>query len=253
MARSISFSSCKNFRIGNVTNNSFRTIKKSKDNIDRHALTVTILCLLPSRDPDRCEFIQFCRSNCSEHDSLEQITEFELKYRPDESILWYTRPSGFPSKLVNTICRTQNLFLISKIRYYLKHLHEQLTRLYLNSLVWIPNSVVLYRGQKFTTKEFNKLIRSKGKIIFTTAFLSATSADDVAVVYAGHDAHSNVSLQDEISVIFKTIIRTKTTRSKPFAYIQEYSHIKDEKEILIYIGMAFYFAGIYKKVSVLRK
>jgi hypothetical protein len=137
--------------------------------------------------------------------------------------------------------------LISKIRYFLKHLHEQLSRLYIDSLVWIPNSIIVHRGQKFSSKGFKKLARSNGKIILTTAFLSTTGADDVAATFSGHNTHSNESSQDEIAVLFRIVIRTKTTRSKPFAYIQEYSHIKDEKEILISIGMIFSCGNIHKR------
>ncbi len=240
-------------RIGKVTDISFRSIKKQERNIIRQCLAISILCFLPIQDPERYNFIQFCRSNCQEKNLLAQILEFELRYRPDEAIQWYTRPSGFPSKLVNTICRTQNPILISKIRYFLKHLHEQLRRLYMDSLVWIPNSIIVHRGQKFSSKEFKRLVRCKGKYIFTTAFISTTDADDIAVTFSGYDIHSNESSQDEISVIFKILIRTKATRSKPFAYIQEYSHIKDEKEILISIGMLFSCVNIRKRGVSIRK
>jgi hypothetical protein len=234
-------------RIGKVTDIPFRNIKKHQQKIARYYFAINTFCIFPIEDFERHEFIQFCRSNCQEKDLLDQISEFEFRYRPDEAIQWYTRPAGFPSKLVNTICRTQNSTLISKIRYFLKHLHEQLTRLYIDSLVWIPNSIIVYRGQRFSSKGFKKLARNNGKTIFTTAFLSATDADDVAATFSGYDTHSNESSQDEISVVFKILIRTKTTRSKPFAYIQEYSHIKDEKEILISIGMIFSCVNIRKR------
>jgi len=222
-------------------------MKKHQQKIIRQYFAVSIFCILPIEDFERHNFLQFCRSNCQERDFLDQISEFELRYRPDEAIQWYTRPAGFPSKFVNTICRTQNAILISKIRYFLKHLHEQLRRLYIDSLVWIPNSIIIYRGQTFSLKEFKKLARNNGKPMFTTAFLSATGADDLAATFSGYDIHLNESSQDEIAVVFKIIIRTKTTRSKPFAYIQEYSHIRDEKQILISIGTIFSCVNIRKR------
>jgi hypothetical protein len=234
-------------RIGKVTDISFRSIRKYEQSTIRHCLAISLFCILPIQDLERRDFIQFFRSNCQENGFLGEIDEFELRYRPDEAIQWYTRPSGFPSKLVNTICRTQNPTLISKIRYFLKHLHQQLTQLYINSLVWIPNSIIVYRGQRFSSKGFKRLVRSNGKTIFTTSFLSTTRDDDVAVIFSGYNTHSNEPSENEISVVFKIVIRTQTTRSKPFAYIQEYSHIKDEKEILISMGMVFSCVNIRKR------
>jgi hypothetical protein len=236
------------FRIGKVTDVPFRYLKKKhQSKIVSPWLEIIILCILPMQDLERHEFIQFCRSHSQENDWLDQISEFEHQYRPDEAIQWYTRPSSFPSKLINTICRTQSSILISKIRYFLKHIHEQLTRLYFESLVWIPNSIIVYRGQRFSLKDFKKLVRSHGKTIFTTTLLSTTGSNEVAVAFSGWNNSLNEPSENEISIVFKIIIQTQTTGSKPFAYIQEYSHIQDEKEILLSIGTIFSCIDIRKR------
>lgn len=241
-------------RIGMVTDISFRVVKKHEQDFIRYFSLINTLHILPNHDPDRHEFIQFCRLNCQDSKFLDPILEFELHYRPDEAVQWYTRSSGFPSKFINTICRTQNPVFISKIRYFLKHLYEQITRLYVESLVWIPNSIIIYRGQKLSNRELKRLIRTKGKLIFTTAFLSATGDDDVAFIFSGYTDHLNKLSQDEVAIFFKILIRTNTTRSKPFAYIQEYSNITDEKEILISIGTIFSCVNICKRgVSILKR
>jgi hypothetical protein len=238
-----------NFRIGRVTDVPFRYLKNKKcqSKIVRPWLAMNIFCILPIQDLERHEFIQFCRSYCQERDWLDEAFEFERQYRSDEAIQWYTRPSGFPSKLISTICRTQNPTLISKIRYFLKHIDEQLTRLYLESLVWIPNSITIYRGQTFSLKDFERVVRSNGKKIFTTTLLSTTGSSEVAVTFSGSNNSSHESSENVKSVVFKIIIQTKTTRSKPFAYIQEYSYIKDEKEILLSIGTIFSCVNIRKR------
>ena len=159
----------------------------------------------------------------------------------------------FPSKLINKICRTQNPRLISNIRYFLRHVHEQLTRLYLESTIWIPKSIIIYRGQRFSAKDFRRLVRSKGKTIFSTTLLSTTGCNDIAVIFSGFNDSSTQSSENLISVIFKILIQTKTTRSKPFAYIQEYSHVKDEKEVLLSIGTIFSSVDVRKRaVSVVK-
>ncbi|CAF3000895.1 unnamed protein product [Rotaria sp. Silwood2] len=226
-----------------MTENPFRIVIQDNPNFIRYCLAMSILCTAPLRNCERDEFIKFCQGN----NLLQYVSQFDLHYRPDETIQWYTRPSGFPSKFVNTICRTQHPLLISKVRYYLKHLHEHLTRLYQDSLFWIPQFIIVYRGQRFSSAEYQKLVQYNEKPILTTTYLSTTSAYNIAVEFSGYNIRSNASLQDEISVIFKIVIQTKNTRLKPFAYIQEYSHVRDEKEILISMGTIFSFVNIYKR------
>ncbi|CAF3569656.1 unnamed protein product [Rotaria sordida] len=214
-----------------------------EQNFLHDCLALKTLCAIPNRDSERDEFIQFCQEN----DFLQYISEFEFPHRPDVAIQLYTRSSGFSSKIINSTCRTQDLLLISKIRYCLKHLHEQLTRLYIDSLFWIPKFITVYRGQRFSMEEFQKLVQCHEKTILTTQYLSTTSVYDIAVAFAGYDIHSNESLKDEVAVIFKISIRTKNSHLKPFAYIQEYSHIIDEKEMLISMGTVFSIVDICQR------
>ncbi|CAF4057935.1 unnamed protein product, partial [Rotaria sordida] len=226
-----------------MTENPFRIIELDEQNFLRDCLALKTLCAIPNRDSERDEFIQFCQEN----DFLQYISEFEFPHRPDVAIQLYTRSSGFSSKIINSTCRTQDLLLISKIRYYLKHLHEELTRLYIDSLFWIPKFITVYRGQRFSMEEFQKLVQCHEKTILTTQYLSTTSIYDIAVAFAGYDIHSNESLKDEVAVIFKISIRTKNSHLKPFAYIQEYSHIIDEKEMLISMGTVFSIVDICQR------
>ncbi|CAF4052306.1 unnamed protein product [Rotaria sp. Silwood2] len=226
-----------------IIENPFRIIEHGEPNFLRYCLALKILYAIPNRDSECDEFIQFCQEN----DLLQYISELDFSRYPEQAIQFYSRSSGFSSKIINSTCRAQDPLLISKIRYYLKHLHEQLTRLYIDSLFWIPKFITVYRGQRFSLKEFQKLVQFHGKTILTTQYLSTTGAYNIAVAFADSKIHPNESLQDEIAVIFKISILTKNSRLKPFAYIQEYSHIKDEKEILISMGTIFSFIDIYKR------
>jgi hypothetical protein len=234
-------------RIRRVTDIPFQRLKKKdQKRIVRLWLVMYIGFVLPIQELERCEFIQFCRSYSDKRDWLNQVSEFESRYRPDEIIQWYTHPSGFPSRMINTVCRTQNPALISKIRYFLKHMHEQLAALYFESLVWMPNFVTVYRGQRVSPRDFKHLVRNREKKMFITTPLSTTSSREVAAIFSGGDNFRNNQSENVISVIFKITIRTQTARSKPFAYIQEYSHVKGEKEILLSIGMILSFVDIRK-------
>ncbi|CAF4358019.1 unnamed protein product, partial [Rotaria sordida] len=104
-----------------MTENPFRIIELDEQNFLHDCLALKTLCAIPNRDSEHDEFIQFCQEN----DFLQYISEFEFPHRPDVAIQLYTRSSGFSSKIINSTCRTQDLLLISKIRYYLKHLHEE--------------------------------------------------------------------------------------------------------------------------------
>ncbi|CAM4796254.1 unnamed protein product [Rotaria magnacalcarata] len=223
-----------------MVENPFRLVELSDENSTRNHLSISILCNEPIQQSEYDQFIRYCRLLCKESGELDSISEFELRYRSDQAVQWYTRPSGFPSKLVNKICRTENPRSIWKIRYFLKHLHEQLSQIYRRSLFWLPKSVTVYRGQTLSPREFQQLVQCNKKNILTTTYLSTTSAYETAAAFADCDIQSRQSLsKDQISIIFRITLRTKHTRSRPFAYIQEYSHVRDEKEILISIGTIF--------------
>ncbi|CAF2985440.1 unnamed protein product [Rotaria socialis] len=231
-----------------MVENPFRLVELGEKNSTRNHLAISILCTEPTQLSEYDQFIRYCRLLCKESDELDHISEFELRYNSDQAVQWYTRPSGFPSKLVNRICRTENPRSIWKIRYFLKHLHEQLSQIYQKSLFWLPKSVVVYRGQTLSSQEFQQLVQWNKKTILTTTYLSTTSAYDTAAAFADCDIQSRQSLsKDQISIIFTITLRTKHTRSRPFAYIQEYSHVRDEKEILISIGTIFSCMDICKR------
>ena len=141
-------------------------------------------------------------------------------------------PIGFPRAAVNAVCRAENPAMTSKIQYYLGNLQQHLTRLYEESLVWIPSFITVYRGQRLSSDDFDKLARSKGKLIVTTHFLSATHSSDIAALFSGDERGVNTSPSHKVSVIFKITIRTSTAHSSPLAYIQQFSRVDSEKDTL---------------------
>jgi hypothetical protein len=218
---------------------SFRIIEANHRIITDYDLALKILLSLPAENEDEAKFIQFCRSNYPGESGIEQISAFENDYNPNRAVQWYTRPNSFPSAIINDICCTGSLKLLSKIQYYLRALQLHLKQLFEESLVWIPSFIVVCRGQMMSAEDFQLITRSKGEVIRTTTFLSATHSNDIATTFSRFNGSATRYSPDEIPVVFKIIIITKTIHSSPLACIQHLSHIQEEKEILLSIGTLF--------------
>ena len=243
---------CNHLGMGKVTNFPTRYIKKRPLQIIRPWLVTVVILLLPHEDLQQTNFFKFSRSFSQEKQFLDEVKDFELRYRPDEAIQWYTKSSSVLSEMVNTICRTQNPLLISKIRYYLHNIHEQLAQLYLKNLDQMPKSIVIYHAQRLSSKDFRRLSRSRGKTVFTTTLLSASISHDLSDLFPGSSNSSNETSQNEITVLFNIAIQTQTASFRPFAYIPQGSDIKDEGKVLLSIGMVFTCVDVCQKVGVFK-
>lgn len=239
------------FAVQKVTNVPTRYIKKCLLQIIRSWLVIVVILFLPHKNFHRTGFLKFSRSFSQEKSFLDEVNDFDVRYRPDQAIQWYTKSSSCLSEMVDTICRTQNPLLISKIRYFLQHIHEQLGQLYLNNRDQMPKSIVIYHAQRFSSKEFRKLFRSRGKTVFTTTLLSANVSRDLSGLLPTSNNSSEGTSESEITVLFNIEIQAQTAGFRPFAYIPECSDREDERKVLLSIGTVFTCVDVCEKVSVL--
>lgn len=169
--------------------------------------------------------------------AMAQIDEFELSYKPDEAISWYTRDS-FVYKLINKALRTENVETIYDYRYYIADLCICLAE---NCGILLDSTAIstlkLYRGAVQTRKEIQRLQDSVGQLISVNTFFSTSRNRSVAEIYAGLDSQKHVSSNLE-SLIFEIIVELKSN-STCLADVICYSPFKDEEEILIDFATVF--------------
>ncbi|CAF3385287.1 unnamed protein product, partial [Rotaria sp. Silwood2] len=167
---------------------------------------------------------------------LKNIDRFEREYISDQAIHWYTRDC-FLFRVVNYLCRTQNIDLLYSIRYYIGDLCRQLTQLHLASPIVTP--IMVYRGQLMSMEELLEYKFRIGNYYCANTFMSTTRSRDIALTFAG-DENS-----DKERVLFCMKIDTHDNKV-PFVLIKDFSIFVTEDEILLSIGFTFRICSVHK-------
>ncbi|UJR16956.1 hypothetical protein I4U23_003854 [Adineta vaga] len=135
--------------------------------------------------------------------------------------------------------RTQNIEVLYKLRTFIRNLHFHLIECYQqqknNSFI-----SVVYRGQRMSNNEFEKIQNNKGGLLSVSNFFSTTEDQSLAMIYAG------VTNEKETAMVFEISIELSLTdQTNPFANIQEFSTFGEaEKEWLFSFGSVFRIVDI---------
>ena len=184
--------------------------------------------------------IEMCQTNYQNSPSdLKKIDEFERTYRSQDAIKWYTTNS-FLHRLINNSLRLENIDTLFKLRYYIYDLHNQLAQLQIQYIQALPTDqsvLTLYRGQRMTITELERLRKSVEPLISMNSFLSTTTNVEAAIFFAGDGSLDN--LESEASVRYQITADTRLPHSIPFAKIDYLSVYKNEGEVLFSMASAF--------------
>ena len=169
--------------------------------------------------------------------NLKIIEQFHLESSQHTAIWFYTQPS-FLHRIVNKALRKNDWTRIFIFSDFILNLDKQLQELSIEQN-YIPTSV-LYRGQLMKHAEFEKLKNNRGGHITFNNFLSTSSKEEVALLFAGAGQHN-----DDIRILF--CIDTGWSVSKKrgvYAYIGHESSFPDEEEYLFARGNVFVIRSI---------
>lgn len=208
--------------------NIFNTTKSSSDEFLRFQLLIDGLIRLKSCElTDRSELISFCKqyyqSNPSE---LMMIKEFQCNYQSSNALDWLIRPT-FLSRLLTKAFRNENLDLLYKFRFFLRHLAFQLGQSSPST------SICVYRSQLLTKEEIHLVKSSIGKIISLNTFVRAN--------YDENQCRSWLNSKNDLEKVLWVIrIDSKLRCIRPYGNIQ--SKIR---EILFMIGSIFSLDEIF--------
>ncbi|CAF1307006.1 unnamed protein product, partial [Didymodactylos carnosus] len=196
----------------------------------------------------RKEMIEYYRQTFDgDDDKLKFLDDFETEYRPDQAVTWYTRQS-FLYRTLNHALRELNVEDLYKLRFFIKDLHHQLLELYLEESKNSLNKIdFLYRGTGMYNKDFHDLQKNCGGLLSFNNFLSTSTEEDVALVFA----KDSLEKKDMTAVLFEIEI-DPSIPTCPFADISKVSEFADESEVLFSMGAVFRIVtisltdGVYK-------
>ncbi|CAF4169998.1 unnamed protein product, partial [Adineta steineri] len=177
----------------------------------------------------------YCRELYVENEGqLQVINEFELDYRPQQAIWWYTR-TYFIYQMLNQALRTLDANTITNVGFFLRDLHQQIEHLHEQQIsTYCKEPLFVYRGQGFTKSDFEKLQKAKGGLVSFDNFLSSSKNEQVSLSFA-QDASTKSNM---VGILFIISI-DPSIKSAPFASIKETSYFKQEDEILFTMHTVF--------------
>lgn len=230
---------------GNTQHDSTRDLTDEKVTFLWLQLLTDVLIHMPKLEREAHEeMIAMCRQqNQDNQEQLNFIEEFCNTYKRDDAIHWYTRQTCF-FMLLNQALRTQDFDIIFKFRTLISDVYKQLKTLF-KPLENSPCSYEVYRGQRLTVSELEKLRGKVGGLISMNSFVSTSRNRVVASMFAGELS----SEPDIVHVIFEMKLDAKIAQEAdtPFANIQCYSQIYEEEEVLLSMGTVFHIDSIQQE------
>lgn len=180
--------------------------------------------------------IELMTNSTREDEGQDDFIDFyHSTYELKRSIRWYTKPSGFISRIISgayTCLDPENLI---KIRFYIRDLYRQLNELYKEQLEsCFQDDLVVYRGAIMSTEQLS-VLKSKKNLFVTRNFLSTSRMEDTAQFFAGNRPRHN----NEVSVVICMHIKHSEIQDKPIAFIGHISFVSDEFEIILPTGLVF--------------
>jgi tetratricopeptide (TPR) repeat protein len=190
------------------------------------------------------DMLAFCRHIYHRsQDTLNILEEFEQDFLPELSIYWYTREC-FLYQILNTALWTPQPDVLYKLRYFLRHLHQQIlsqAELQRND----RSSMIVYRGQNVSVDQIKKIKQNVGGFLSFNNFLSTSLRREVAF---------NFLWGTEIGVLFEMHI-DPVIQKFPFANIDHLSFQQGrdgEREFLFSMGTVFRIVQIDKQTDFYR-
>ncbi|CAF1316569.1 unnamed protein product [Didymodactylos carnosus] len=219
-----------------TSENSTRSLTDEKVIFMWFQILTEILLRTPQLSTAQDEMLNVCRQNYVDNQEEQlNIKKFQQSFTPEKAVWWYTR-NTFLYILLNKAFRTQNKDDIFSFRYFIVHLHNQLTQLNREYILSLTNksALICYRGQKMSSTELERLKKNINDPISMNSFLSTTTKYDVAKEFALRGITPNME-----PVLFCMHIDLTVPISTPFANISSFSAYKTEEEILFSMGALF--------------
>ncbi|CAF3752481.1 unnamed protein product [Rotaria socialis] len=183
------------------------------------------------------DFVAYC-CQCQESASKFTTEEFKHIYKEKSSIWWYTSAT-FISSILNRAQQMSDMKAMLKMTFFIQNLHHQLKLLHEQQASDFSQQFIVYRSQRFSQEDFQRLSNAKGGLMSFNNFLSTTKEKPVAKKFAKRVLHTNNKI---VSVIFiMTIDPNKISPSTtPFALIGNDSAFRQDNEILFTIHTVFH-------------
>ena len=186
------------------------------------------------------DLVRYCQDKYAGNThELTLVREFGLGYRPEKAVWWYTREC-FTYHMLNRALRHLEADIIVNMGFFIHDLHRQIERMHAKQISeYRGEPFFVYRGQRLSFTDFEKLQRTQGGLISFNSFLSTSQDKSVSLRFT----QGALTNSDTVRVLFIMMVNPKVTLT-PFARIQEQSAVRNEAEILFTMHTVFRISRI---------
>ena len=163
------------------------------------------------------------------------MTKFESSYSSQDAIVWFTKDRLY-QELVNHALRSNDLYSLFALNFFIRDINSQLTLLYQQS-PRLVEPLVLYFNQTISCEEFEKFRNKSDLLICVNEFLFANSERGLAYRFLEDQAVRRP--KDCVNVLFKILVPTSNTPNAHYANIGNASRFALEREYLFAMGSIF--------------
>jgi tetratricopeptide (TPR) repeat protein len=206
-------------------------------------LYIEVLIRMHHKLSDRKELIDLCKNTCKGNNfQLDILNEFELTYKCERAIWWYTRESCL-YRILNKALRFQDYDTLFAFRFFITDIAKQIKNQYDKYIRTSHNrkSIQVYRGQLIGNNELQLIKNNIGQYLSMNSFFSTSLNPSAAL-----DFIKPLIIIDnkQQKILFQIEINPKL-QTKPFVNVTEMSFYQNEDEILIMLGAFFHIDNIY--------
>jgi len=199
---------------------------------------------LPRNSESKKLMLAKCRNYYSGNvQVLKEITNFEMNYKSNEALQWYTNDS-FIYRLINKALRTENINSLCYFHFYIGDLSKKLEKEFIKFKKQDSKSILrVYHAFNTTQEEIKNFERNIGNLILTNEYLSATRKRQSACDFL---TEKKTQFNQE-KILFEYIVDLTVVKSIIFADISQYNEDSEKDEILFDLGKSILLKGISKK------
>lgn len=180
----------------------------------------------------KAEFIQFCRLHYVDNPEVET---FEQTYRSQRALDWLLR-QGFIWRMIQRMQRTQEIDILYKLGFFLKHAHTQLNLFQENNSAVADNASLVYRGKTMSNEVFQRFFReNQGGLVSFDCFFTGHVQREMAMDFL---RQRHRSLPKLTKILFEIHVdpNTRSARS-PFASLDKIQPEETNENNGILFGM----------------
>ena len=167
------------------------------------------------------------------------MDEFEQDYCPEKAIWWYTQDS-FLFHVLNRSFWLLEADVIGNMGFFMRDPHRRIQELHSKQFRgYAGENLVVYRGQGFTTTDFEKLQKTRGKLMAFNSFISISWSQKEAVNFA-----REASCASGIVGVILVMTIDPNIASTSFASLAGKTVFEAEKEILFSMHAVFRVGNI---------